>query len=105
MAAWSQASVLSHNGRVTIRRVRSEAAADDAAVKLTLFRAGNDDACGWFIGPVSVKSGGISMPYLPASEATMASVAVVRAVRAAEDAGASLCLIDPDDLWAAAWQR
>jgi hypothetical protein len=102
MAAWS---AFSNNCSVTIRKVRNEAAADDAAVKLTLFRDPDEKACGWFIGPVSVKTEGISMSYLPASEATMASVAVVRAVRAAEDAGASLCLIDPDDLWAAAWQR
>ena len=104
MTAWSQASALSRHGRVTIRKVTSEDAATDGAVKVTLFRASDDGACGWYIGPLSIEGGRITIPYLPKSAATMASVAVVRAVRAAERTGSPVCLIDPDDLWTLAWR-
>ncbi len=104
MTSWSQATALSRDGRVTIRKVASEEAADEGAVKVTLFRASDNGACGWYIGPVSAQSGRARIPYLPKSAETMASVAVVRAVRAAEETGAPICLIDPDNLWTLAWR-
>lgn len=104
MSSWPRASALSSDGRVTIRKVTSADAADDGAVKITLFRASDEGACGWYIGPLSVKGGRVTIPYLPKSSETMASVAVVRAVRAAERTGSPVCLIDPDDLWTLAWK-
>ncbi len=103
MISRSPDAALSRDGHVTLRKVASEAAADDNAVKLTLYRS-DEGACGWYIGPISSVSGRFDIPYLPKSARTIASVAVVRAMRAAERAGAPICLIDPDDLWALAWR-
>ena len=43
------------------------------------------------------------MPYLPRSAETRAAVAVMRAIAAAREGRAALCLIDPEDLWEPAW--
>ena len=104
MTSWSHASALSRDGCVKIRKVANENEADDEALKITLFRSSDDGACGWYIGPLSAQAGRMRIPYLPKSAQTMASVAVVRAVRAAEETGAPICLIDPDDLWTLAWR-
>lgn len=89
---------------LALRRVRTCAEANDDAVRVHLFRNGQRQVCGWFIGPLSLETGGISLPYLPRSKETRASVAVVRAVAAAQLARSSVCVIDPDDLWEPAWQ-
>ena len=43
------------------------------------------------------------MPFLAPSEDTIASVAFVRALTAANFARTSVCVVDPEDLWGSAW--
>ena len=92
----------SDNGLV-MRKVRSEANADGGALRITLFRGARGDTCGWYIGPLGAREGRFSLPYLPRSQETLASVAVVRAIEIARDAGEDICLVDPDDLWDSVW--
>lgn len=89
---------------MTFKKVRSTAESDDGAIKITLFRDGVARVCGWFLGPVQVDQAGVTIPYLPRSKRALASIAIVRAITAAEHAEAPLCIIDPDDLWEPAWQ-
>lgn len=86
-----------------IPKVRAEGDADDCAVKIHLFRNAAGAVCGWYVGPVSMTRRGVHMPYLPRSQETRASVAVVRAIAAAGERRTKLCLVDPDDLWDPAW--
>ena len=89
---------------MTFKKVRSASQSDDGAIKITLFKDDQARVCGWFLGPVKLNGTGVSIPYLACSERALASVAVVRAIAAAEGAKAPLCIIDPDDLWEPAWQ-
>ena len=77
------------------RKVRSEAQAGDDTLKVTLFVGRRGYTCGWYIGPLAADAGRMSLPYLPRSEETMASVALVRAIRIARETRGSVCLVDP----------
>ena len=44
------------------------------------------------------------MPYLPRSSETRATVALMRAIAAANEGRTALCLVDPEDLWEPAWR-
>ena len=90
------------NGLV-LRKVRSETRADSDALRVTLFRGAAGSACGWYIGPLGTTQGRFSLPYLPRSEETMASVAIVRAIEVARETRDDICLVDPDDLWDSVW--
>lgn len=86
-----------------IPKVRVARDADDFAVKVHLFRSRSGEVCGWYVGPVAMTKDGVHLPYLPRSQDTRASVAVMRAIAVAREARTPLCLIDPDDLWEPAW--
>ena len=88
---------------LTLKKVRDDSAADPLSVKVTLFKASENRICGWYIGPVSIKSTGVGLAYLAPSTETMASVAVVRALAAAAATHTDVCIVDPDDLWDPAW--
>lgn len=77
--------------------------AHDLSIKIHLYRNGAGDPCGWFIGPVSMGDGRMSLPYLPRSKDTRAAVAVVRAISIAAERETPLCLVDPDNLWEPTW--
>ena len=100
----SYASSRAPDGTLTLRKVRRASEAGDAALKVILFRGMAGAPCGWFIGPLLAHAGRMSIPYLPKSKQTPASVAVVRAIRMAKTTRGTVCLVDPDDLWDAAWQ-
>lgn len=89
---------------ITLRKIRARSSADADAISVCLFQDEGQRVCGWFIGPVRLTAAGIDMAYLPRSERTIASVAVVRAMEAAEKAELPLCVVDPDDLWGLAWR-
>ena len=86
-----------------ILKVRAEGDADDSAVKIHLFRNASGVVCGWYVGPVALTRRGVHMPYLPRSQETRASIAVVRALAAASERRTNVCLVDPEDLWEPAW--
>lgn len=90
-------------GRQTLRKHARYAEADPDALKITLFRADDGTACGWFIGPLAFVDGRVTLPFLQKSERTRASVAIVRAVEMASSIGCPVCVIDPDDLWDKVW--
>lgn len=87
-----------------IPKVRSARDANDLALKIHLFRNAVGEVCGWYVGPVAMTKDGAHLPYLPRSQETRASVAVMRAIAAASKQRTRLCLIDPDDLWDPAWR-
>lgn len=89
---------------ITLKKVRSVDESGADAITISLFKDDANHICGWFIGPVTITSSGIDMPYLPRSERTIASVAVVRAIETADAAGLPLHVVDPDDLWSFAWR-
>ncbi len=89
--------------KVTLRKVREAAHADPRCVQLTLFKGTGGRVCGWYIGPLSIGADRIEMPYLAPTDDTLAAVAFVRALAAANFARTSVCVIDPEDLWGSAW--
>lgn len=89
---------------ISLKRVRVASDDDGHAVSVHLFRNAHRQICGWFIGPIAFAPIGVSMPYLPRSHETLATVAVVRAIDAAKLVGAPICIVDPQDLWVPAWQ-
>ena len=89
--------------RRTLRKHASYAEADPDALKISLFRADDGVACGWFIGPLAFVDGRVTLPFLQKSERTRASVAIVRAVEMASSIGCPVCVIDPEDLWEKVW--
>jgi len=88
---------------LVFKKFRASADADDPAITLYLFENAEGDICGWFLGPVAFAPSGIRLPYLPRSEETRGSLAIVRAIEAAKATGSRLCVVDPEDLWDAAW--
>ena len=86
-------------------RVRSPAEASVSSIKVTLFRATDRHIRAWYIGPLSwSRSGGVAMPHLSPNDATLASIAVLRAAEAAREAKTTVCIVDPDNLWSSAWE-
>jgi hypothetical protein len=88
---------------VTLRKVRRHKEADPGSVTLTLFQGHDKRVRGWYIGPLAIAADGITLPYLAPSKETIAAVAVVRALAAAQGARTSVCVVDPQDLWTSAW--
>ena len=89
--------------KVTLRKVRRDTQADPHSIKLTLFKGEGERVCGWYIGPIAIGTDGVEMPYLAQSENTIASVAFVRALAAANFGRTIVCVVDPEDLWGSAW--
>ena len=87
-----------------IPKVRVARGAHDLAIKIHLFRDGDGQVCGWYVGPIAMTKDGVYLPYLPRSAGTRASLAVVRAIAEAHKGQTALCLVDPDDLWEPAWR-
>lgn len=84
-------------------KVRHERDVPHDAIKVTLFECARGVARGWYIGPVAVVRGNVALPYLPPSELTLASLAVVRAYDVGIGFGLTVFIIDPDDLWDDVW--
>ena len=105
MVDWQkvQAGMIGGRDRIVLRKVRSDDRVETESLKVTLFRGERGATCGWFIGPLLAVGGQLSLPYLPQSEETLASVAVVRAIKVAEETSGTICLVDPDDLWDGVW--
>ena len=84
-------------------KVRHECDAPRDAIQVTLFRCFSGVPRGWYIGPLAVAHGSVALPYLPPSELTLASLAIVRAYDVGIGFGLKVYIIDPDDLWPEVW--
>ena len=89
---------------LNIPKVRVAHEAHDLSVKIHLFRSQKGELCGWYVGPIAMLENKVHMPYLPRSAETRATVAVMRAIAAANEGRTALCLVDPEDLWEPAWR-
>lgn len=74
--------------------------ADPDAICVSLFREGSR-LMAWYIGPVEASAGGILVRYLPKSMREGAATAIVAAMGKAVVDHRDICIIDPEDLWAA----
>ena len=87
-----------------LRKVRSVDAADGQSFTVHLYKGSGGFICAWYLGPVSLASDELTIPYLSPSTETRAPIAIVRAIEAAGTTRSKVCIVDPDDLWDAAWQ-
>ena len=87
-----------------LKKVRNVGATDGQSFAVHLFRGSGGSVCAWYLGPVSLVSDKLTIPYLSPSTETRAPIAIVRAIEAAESAQSKLFIVDPDDLWGSAWQ-
>ena len=85
------------------RRVRAIEEAYNHEIKLTLFRCENGIVRGWYIGPITGAGGRLQLPHCGKEERLLGSIAVARAMEASS-LRSPVCIVDPDDLWDAAWE-
>ena len=97
-------SPTSSDSKLTLRKLGCPTKASPDALNITLFRDAGGAACGWFIGPLTVRDGRATLQYLPPCAETHAAVAVVRAVEAGRSTGCAVCVIDPENLWDGVWR-
>ena len=86
-------------------RVRRDTDVMSPCIKVTLYKGSDGRIRAWFIGPLSwTNLGGVTMPYLPHDEGTIALVAILRADVIARAAGICVCIVDPHNLWTSIWK-